>query len=126
VHFDASYDSGIARRLLTTLGCDWIVNTNGTPLQAGASWVVERTNFWHSQDFRKLAIYTERRIRVIDAFIALASAIIIVRNCPVKPGPAIAGTTDPPCNHDLRARTLRRLSRVGGSCCRGHEFAFFK
>jgi transposase len=79
VHLDAGYDSGKTRDLLTTLGCDWVISKKGTPLQAGARWVVERTNSWHTRGFRKLQICTEVRTRVIDAFIALAAAIIITR-----------------------------------------------
>lgn len=79
VHLDAGYDSGKTRDLLDTLGCDWVISTKGTPLQAGKRWVVERTNSWHTRGFRKLHICTDRRTRVIDAFIALAAAIIITR-----------------------------------------------
>lgn len=79
VHLDAGYDSGKTRDLLDTIGCDYTVSTRGEPLQAGARWVIERTNAWHNRGFRKLAYCTERRIRVIDAFIALAGAIIITR-----------------------------------------------
>jgi len=78
VHLDAGYDSGKTRELLTGLGCDFVISTKGTPLQAGARWVVERTNSWHNRGFRKLHICTEKRTRVIDAFIALANAIIII------------------------------------------------
>jgi len=56
-----------------------VISVKGFPLQAGARWVVERTNSWHNRGFKKLAICTERRARVIDAFIALANAIIITR-----------------------------------------------
>ncbi len=79
VHLDAGYDSGKTRDLLDTLGCDWVISKKGTPLQAGARWVVERTNSWHTRGFRKLQICTEVRTRVIDAFIALAGAIITTR-----------------------------------------------
>ena len=57
----------------------WVISTKGTPLQTGARWVVERTNSWHNRGFKKLHICTEKRIRVIDAFSALANTIIIVR-----------------------------------------------
>ena len=40
---------------------------------------MERTNSWHNRGFRKLHICTEKRARVIDAFIALANAIITTR-----------------------------------------------
>lgn len=79
VHLDAGYDSGKTRDLLAELGCDAVISKKGVPLQAGARWVVERTNSWHTRGFRKLAICTERRTHVIDAFIALANAVIITR-----------------------------------------------
>ena len=79
VHLDAGYDSGKTRSLLGILGCDWVISRKGTPLQAGARWVVERTNAWHNRGFKKLLICTEKHTVVIDAFIALANAIIITR-----------------------------------------------
>lgn len=79
VHLDAGYDSSKTRRLLDELGCDWVISQKGFPLQAGARWVVERTNSWHNRGFKKLLICTERRTRVVEAFIALANAVIIVR-----------------------------------------------
>ncbi|MGD7003501.1 IS5/IS1182 family transposase, partial [Corynebacterium halotolerans] len=36
-------------------------------------------NSWHNRGFRKLQVCTERRIRVIEAFISLANAVIVVR-----------------------------------------------
>src|SRR5690625_1005860 len=79
VHLDAGSDSAKTRALLPTLGHDWQISTNGEPLQAGARWVVERTNAWHNRGFKKLLVNTERRARVNDAFIALANAIILIR-----------------------------------------------
>lgn len=79
VHLDAGYDSAVTRELLEELGCTGVISKKGFPLQAGARWVVERTNSWHNRGFKKLAICTERRARVINAFIALANAAIIVR-----------------------------------------------
>lgn len=79
VHLDAGYDSGKTRTLLTELGCEWVISTKGEPLQAGARWVVERTNSWHTRGFKKLLICTERRARVIDAMISLANSIIVLR-----------------------------------------------
>ena len=76
VHLDA----GKTRELLTTLGLDWEISTKGVPLQVGKGWPVERTNTWHTRGFRKLQVCTERRSRVIEAFIALANAIIITRS----------------------------------------------
>lgn len=79
VHLDAGYDSTKTRALLTELDCHWQISTKGEPLQAGARWVVERTNAWHTRGFKKLLINTERRTTVNDAFIALANAVIIIR-----------------------------------------------
>lgn len=79
VHLDAGYDSKKTRSLLEELGCDGVISTKGEPLQAGGRWVVERTNSWHNRGFKKLALCTERRARVVEAFIALANAVIIVR-----------------------------------------------
>jgi len=79
VHLDAGYDSAVTRDLLDELGCAGVISQKGFPLQAGARWVIERTNSWHNRGFKKLAICTERRTRVIDAFIALANAVIIIR-----------------------------------------------
>lgn len=79
VHLDAGYDSAKTRDLLDELGCTGVISKKGFPLQAGARWVVERTHSWHTRGFKKLQICTERRTSVIDAFIALANAIIITR-----------------------------------------------
>lgn len=79
VHLDAGYDSGKTRDLLDELGCHGVISQKGFPLQAGKRWVVERTNSWHNRGFKKLAICTERRARVIDAFVALANAVIVIR-----------------------------------------------
>ena len=79
VHLDAGYDSAKTRDLLHELGCGSVISIKGFPLQAGARWVVERTNSWHNRGFRRLAICTDRHDRVIDAFISLANAVIITR-----------------------------------------------
>ena len=79
VHLDAGYDSTKTRDLLAELGCEAVISQKGFPLQAGARWVVERTNSWHNRGFGKLLVCTERRTRVIEAFIALANAAIVIR-----------------------------------------------
>jgi transposase len=79
VHLDAGYDSGKTRDLLAELGCTGVISQRGSPLQAGKRWVVERTNSWHNRGFKKLAICTERSGRVIEALIALANAVIVIR-----------------------------------------------
>ncbi|AMA00367.1 IS5-like element ISCgl6 family transposase [Corynebacterium glutamicum] len=79
VHLDAGYDSKKTRRLLSEFGYSWVISIKGEPLQAGTRWVVERTNSWHNRGFKKLSICTERCTRVVEAFIALANAVIILR-----------------------------------------------
>jgi transposase len=79
VHLDAGYDSATTRDLLDELGCHAVISSKGVPLQAGRRWVIERTNAWHTRGFKKLAICTERRTRVIEAYIALANAVIVLR-----------------------------------------------
>lgn len=79
VHLEAGYDSHKTRERLAILGCEGRISTKGAPLQADTRWVVEHANFWRNWGFRKLLICTERRTRVIEAFIALANAIIILR-----------------------------------------------
>lgn len=79
VHLDAGYDSSKTRTLLTELGCEWVISSSGEPLQAGARWVVERTNAGHTRGFKKLLICTERKARVIDAMISFANSIIVLR-----------------------------------------------
>lgn len=81
VHLDAGYDSQATRGLLEELGCDGEIATKGVPapIQNTKRWVVERTNAWHNRGFQKLAVCTEKRTRVIEAFIGLANAIIITR-----------------------------------------------
>ena len=73
--------AGSSDELLNEFGCHGQIASKGTPapLQATGRWPLARTNSWHNRGFRKLAIYTEVRTIVIDASIALAHAIIIVR-----------------------------------------------
>ncbi|MBB5999994.1 hypothetical protein HNR25_003745 [Streptomonospora salina] len=77
MHPDAGYDSAKTRDLLDELGCDGVISQKDVPLQAGKRWFVERTNSWHNRGFRKLAVCTERRARVISAFSALANAVVV-------------------------------------------------
>lgn len=81
VHLDAGYDSKDARALLAELGWEAKIAVKGVPapIRNTARWLVERTNSWHKRGFKKLAVCTESRTRVIEAFIALANAIIITR-----------------------------------------------
>lgn len=81
VALDAGYDSNLTRERLAARGLNGDITPKGVkvPINKTSRWVVERTNSWQSRGFTLLLVCTERRIRVIDAFLALANTIIIVR-----------------------------------------------
>ena len=83
IHLDAGYDSQKTRDLMHEYGLDAIISQKGTPLQAGERWKVERTHSWMN-NFRKLAVCRERRIKVIDAWVQLVSAIIVVKKLVIE------------------------------------------
>jgi hypothetical protein len=80
VHLDRGYDSGKTRTTLAERGLDGHIAHKGTPapIQASKRWPVERTHAWGNA-FGKLRWCTERRRRVVESYLALAHAIIIVR-----------------------------------------------
>jgi transposase len=80
VHLDAGYDYRPCRAALDERGLHGEIAHRGTPapIQAGRRWVVERTNSWLN-DFGRLRRCTERRRVCVDAYLALAAAIVTVR-----------------------------------------------
>lgn len=81
VHLDAGYDSTVTRKLLTDLGCERRIQPKGVviPINHTRRWVVERTNSWYSRGFNFALSCTERRAVVINALLALMTAIIVIR-----------------------------------------------
>lgn len=81
LHLDAGYDSKVTRALLDELGFDGHIQPKGevVPINHTRRWVVERTNSWNTRGFNIVAICTERRTHVINAFNALITAIIVTR-----------------------------------------------
>ena len=79
-HLDAGYDYRPCREALDERGLHGEIAHRGTPapIQAGRRWVVERTNSWLN-DFGRLRRCTERRRVCVDAYLALAAAIVTVR-----------------------------------------------
>jgi transposase len=80
VHLDAGYDYRPCREALEERGLCGEIASRGTPapIQVGKRWVVERTNSWFN-DFGRLRRCTERRRACLDAYLALAAAIVTVR-----------------------------------------------
>ncbi len=80
VHLDAGYDYRPCREALEQRGLHGQIAHRGTPapIQVGRRWVVERTNSWLN-DFGRLRRCTERRSACIDAYLALAAAIVTIR-----------------------------------------------
>jgi DDE family transposase len=65
-------------RSLPALSAAPSVANGPAPIQVGKRWVVERTNSWLN-DFGRLRRCTERRRACVDAYLALAAAIVTVR-----------------------------------------------
>jgi hypothetical protein len=80
VHLDRGYDSEATRLRLLERGLVAEISGKGkpAPLSATKRWLVERTNSWQNAH-KKLAWCTERRGRVVDFWMALSDAVIIVR-----------------------------------------------
>ena len=80
VHLDAGYDYRSCREALDERGLTGQIAHRGepAPIQVGRRWVVERTNSWLN-DFGKLRRCTERCRDCVDAYLALAIAIVTIR-----------------------------------------------
>ncbi len=79
VRLDRGYDSRATRERLRARGLIPEISEKGKPAPVAATgrWIVERTNSWHNAH-KKLAWCTERRGRVVDFWVALSNAVIIV------------------------------------------------
>ena len=80
VHLDRGYDGRPTRALLATLSFDGAIARKGVPapVQAGARWVVERTHSWMNA-YGKLRRCTEHRRSVVDFYLFLAAALVVLR-----------------------------------------------
>jgi transposase len=80
VHLDRAYDGHPTRALLDALGFDGAIARKGVPApaQAGARWVVERTHSWMN-GYGKLRRCTEKRRSVVDFYLFLAAALVVLR-----------------------------------------------
>jgi hypothetical protein len=80
VHLDRGYDGNPTRALLDALGFDGAIARKGVPapIQAGARWVVERAHGWMN-GYGKLRRCTEKLRPVVDFYLFLATALVVLR-----------------------------------------------
>jgi transposase len=80
IHLDRAYDGRPTRALLDALGFDGAIARKGVPapVQAGARWVVERTHSWMN-NYGKLRRCTEKQRPVVDFYLFLAAALVVLR-----------------------------------------------
>ena len=79
-HLDAGYNSWPTRQLLNRLGFAGQIAALGTPapIQAGRRWPVERTHSWIN-GYGKLRRMTDRNATIVEFYLYLAAAFVIVR-----------------------------------------------
>jgi hypothetical protein len=74
-------------------------------------WVIEPTHAWANQ-YGKLRWCTERRRVVVEFWLRLAVALIVVVGSSVAPGPTTVGKAAPAAAHDhLLAQPLSLVSK---------------
>jgi transposase len=80
VYLDRGYDGQPSRALLDAFGFQGAIARKGVPapLQAGTRWVVERTHAWMN-GYGKLRRCTEKRSAVVDFYLFLAAALVVIR-----------------------------------------------
>jgi len=80
VHLDRAYDGAPSRALLAELGFEGAIARKGVPapIQAGTRWVVERTHSWMN-GYGKLRRCTEQLHAVVDFYLFLAAALVVLR-----------------------------------------------
>jgi transposase len=80
LHLDAAYAGAPTAALLAELGFEGVIARKGVPapIQAGSRWVVERTNAWMN-GYGKLRRCTERYRPIVDFYLFLAAALVVIR-----------------------------------------------
>jgi hypothetical protein len=80
VHLDRGYAGRPSRALLDALGFAGAIARKGVPapIQAGSRWVVERTHSWMNA-YGKLRRCTEKVQAVVDFYLFLAAALVVIR-----------------------------------------------
>lgn len=79
-HLDRGYDSATTRILLDEVGFTGEIARKGVPapVQAGKRWVVERAHAWMN-GYGKLRRCTEHNATIVDFYLYLAAAFVVVR-----------------------------------------------
>lgn len=80
LHLDQGYAGTPTRALLHELGLDGAIARKGVPAprQAGARWTVERTHSWMN-GYGKLRCCTEKRRVIVEFYLFLAAALVVLR-----------------------------------------------
>ncbi len=80
VALDRGYDGAPSRAVLNQRGLSGRIARKGVPapLQAGSRWKVERTHSWLNA-YGKLRRCTEKRRLVVDFYLFLAAALVVLR-----------------------------------------------
>jgi hypothetical protein len=80
VHLDQGYAGAPSRALLDELGLEGDIARKGVaaPRQAGSRWTVERTHSWMN-GYGKLRRCTEKRCVVVEFYLFLAAALVVLR-----------------------------------------------
>jgi hypothetical protein len=79
-HLDRGYDSTVTRQLLDQLGFQGEIARKGVPapVQAGTRRVAGRTHSWMN-GYGKLRRCTERTAKIVDFYLYLAAALVVIR-----------------------------------------------
>ncbi len=80
VQVDRGYDNGPSRALLADRGLVGVIARKGVPapVQAGDRWKVERTPSWMNGS-GQLRRCTDKRQAVVDCYLFLAAALVVLR-----------------------------------------------
>jgi len=80
IHLDQGYAGSPTRALLDELGLDRAIAWKGVPAprQAGSRWTVERTHSWMN-GYGKLRRCTEKRRVIVEFYLFLAAALVVLR-----------------------------------------------
>jgi hypothetical protein len=114
VHLDAGYDYQPCRQVLAARSLVGQIATRGlpAPIQADRRWVIERTHAWGNQ-YGKLRWCTERRRLVVEFWLAVASAIIVLGRLVRRAWTHTAGRVALAATHDRPTGAASKPKNTG-------------